>query len=92
MKNKFEIERTKPDVTYESDREIIMSEVIEVQRRMDSLAQLLRQAIKEGTDSASLKESLDHNMDELIMLENALRKLREISGPVSQEDKDLSVN
>jgi len=68
-----------------------MSEIIDVQRKMDSLAQALQQAIKEGADSASLKESLDHNVDQLILLEGALRKLREISGPVSQEkDKELA--
>ena len=88
MKNQFELKgqkRSKPDATYESDREIIMSEIIDVQRKMDSLAQSLQQAIKRGADFASLKESLDQNMDELILLENALKKLREISGPISQE-------
>lgn len=81
-----------PDFTYESDREILISEIIEAQRKMESVRLGLEETIRKGGDVKELKQRLDGCRNEIEMLEEALNRLREISGPRSKSKEAMSIN
>lgn len=80
-----------PDFTYESDREILMSEIIDIQNKMSILTKGLQEVVSKGQNPEELKNMLHKYDDAILFLEAELRKLRKISGP-RQAPKPASIN
>lgn len=76
----------KPDFTYESDREILTSEIINIQNKMSVLTRGLQEVVTSSKNPEETRNMLQGYERQLLVLENELRKLREISGPRKAPD------
>ncbi len=88
----------KSAATYESDREIILEEMVTVQRELDKEFNFLREILSlPFVEMEEAKAKVVNNVKEIILslqqqvevLRVELKLLRETSGPADKEDKEV---
>lgn len=86
----------KPDATYESDREIIVEEIINLENKMEPVRKQLEVILQTGENMkgmvAELQNKLRAYQDMLFELQTALVQLRQISGPRRKALEPASIN